>query len=477
MAELAPGGLRHSGQAEAGRFDGLGQAVESGPEISGRRDGWRHLVIVARRGGSPNLSHPLGTFDLVKVEITGSTTYISGLEIEDSFLARTLADLPEGERGAMVRRIIEIGVRGLATMGTGVALSEVDETVRRSVEAATTRTEKMVVGLLERAAAEMAKTFDPEQRSSLVARSIADLGAWRDEFLGSVDPAIAGSHTSMLLERLDGLLGPRGLLEERLTAALDPHSDESGFARLLDLVDRRFAEVRELMAETRGRQEEASRGTMKGFDYEDLLEDRLREACRPLGVIVERTSRDAGAVGTDALVGDFVLAFPNGGRVVVEAKNTRAIGLTGKDGILGELERAMANRQAEMAICFSATDAFPQEVGTFGVYGNRILAVEDGIDGTMVGLAIRWAAASLESASAKAFEPDAAVIVEKLQRLRHLAQLFTSNKRALTDINGSVDKVKTSLDSMRSDLLALVEEITLELGRGAEATVVPIRSA
>ena len=409
------------------------------------------------------------------VEVAGSTIFIRDLEIEDSFLARTLADTPESERGAMVRRIIEIGVRGLATMGTGVALSDIDETVRRSVEVATTKTETMVIDMLERAAREMTKTFDPEQRSSLVARSIAALSHWRDEFLGSVDPGVAGSHTGVLLERLDALLGPKGFLEERLTAALDPHADDSGLARLLELVDRRFSEMRDLMGESRGRQEEAARGTMKGFDYEDVVEARLRGASRAFGVIVERTSREAGAVGTDAMVGDFVLHFPNG-RVVVEAKNTKSIGLTGKDGILGELDRAMANRQAEIAICLSATDAFPMEVGPFGVYGNRILAVDDG-DGIMVMVAMRWAASLLQAASAQAFDPDPAVIGEKLQRLRHLAQMFTTNKRALTDINGSVDKVKTSLDSMRSDLLAIVDEITLELGRSGEATVVPIRSA
>ncbi len=430
-------------------------------------------MIVARR--STNLSHPPDTFDIVKVETTGNKTLITDLEIEDSFLARTLADLPVEDRADTVRRIIEIGVRTLATMGTGVALSEVDETVRRSVEQATTRTEALVKGMLESAASEFAKTLDPGQRSSLIARSITDLATWRDDFLGLVDPSAAGSHTSELLERLGTLLGPGGLLEQRLTSALDPHGDDSAFAKLLVLVDRRFAEVRDLLAETRGRQEEASRGTVKGFDYEDVIEESLREACRPIGVIVERTSREAGAAGTDALVGDFVLTFPKG-RVVVEAKNKTSIGLTGKEGILAELERAMANREAEIAICLSKTDAFPREVGPFGVYGNRILAVDDG-EGTMTRMALQWAGAVLASSTAPSFEPDPAVIAEKLQRLRHLAQMFTSNKRALTDISGSVDKVKTSLDAMRSDLLAIVDEIGLELGRGSDATVVPIKSA
>ncbi len=411
-----------------------------------------------------------------RVTIEGSRIRIRDLVIDDSALARTLHSLPEEERAEAIGRIIEIGWRGMNTMGTGVALTEVDETVRRSVEAATAEVEATVRSLLEDASDRMAATFDPEQRSSLVAKTMEDLAGWKAEFLGSVDPRLSDSHTGQLLGRLDSLLGPNGALEGRLLAALDPGSEESAFARLLDLVDRRFTEVREILAEGRGRQEEAAKGTAKGFTYEDALEGTLREASKPFGIAVERTSREPGAAGNDSLVGDFVLHYPRG-VVVVEAKNTRAITLTGKDGILAELDRAIANRQAAVGICVSATPAFPGEVGPFGVYGNRILVVDEA-DGLFVRLAMKWAATILEAGADQASEPDAAVIGEKLQRLRHLAQLFTSNKRALTDITGSVDKVKNSMELMRSDLLAIVDDIATELGRSADqARVVSIRTA
>lgn len=411
-----------------------------------------------------------------EVSVSGSKIHIRDLVVDDSALARTLASIPEGERVEAICRIIEVGWRGMNTMGTGVALNEVDETVRRSVETATAEVESTVRTLLEDASRQMAETFDPEQRSSLVARTIDDLSGWKDEFLGSVDPRLSDSHTGLLLGRLDSLLGPNGALEERLLAALDPASEESAFARLLGLVDRRFTEVREILAEGRGRQEEAAKGTSKGLTYEDDLESTLREASRPLGIAVERTSRQPGAAGGDAMVGDFVLHYPHG-LVAVEAKNSASITLTGKDGILAELDRAMANRQATVGICVSATNAFPAEVGSFGVYGNRILVVDEA-DGLFVRLAMKWAAALLDSSLADRFEPDAAVIGEKLQRLRHLAQLFTSNKRALTDINGSVDKVKNSMELMRSDLLAIVDDIAMELGRSADgAEVVSIKTA
>jgi hypothetical protein len=47
-----------------------------------------------------------------------------------------------------------------------------------------------------------------------------------------------------------------------------------------------------------------------------------------------------------AKVGDAALTLPDGTRIAIEAKDSAKVGLTGKDGILEELGRAMANRDA-----------------------------------------------------------------------------------------------------------------------------------
>jgi hypothetical protein len=183
-----------------------------------------------------------------------------------------------------------------------------------------------------------------------------------------------------------------------------------------------------------------------------------------LGALVERTSTLGGSLAGDAIVGDFVVEFPEGERIVVEAKNTRSLSLTGRDGILAQLDRAIDNRDARMAVCVSATDAFPAEVGVFGVYGNRILVVDDG-DGTMLGVALRWG--RLFSAAARTNRPDIDLVAidERLDRIRMLAQRFSTNRRALTDIAGSVEKVRDGLDEMRRELLEFVDDATSEVRR------------
>lgn len=405
--------------------------------------------------------------------IVGDTVTVTHLEVTDALLADLLRRCPQQERDTMLRRIMSVGAGGIATMGVGIDLVEVDSRVHRTVERVTDEAALRVQAMLEEAGRIITSSLDPDQRSSLIARAVADFGGWRDSFLTQVDPESANSHTGKLLARLDCLLGPGGSFEQRLTAALDPTADGTGLARVSELIERRFAELRELVAEDRGRRQEAERGTAKGFEFEDRIEQVLRTIARPLGVVVERTSRAAGTLGGEAIVGDFVMEWPSGGRLVIEAKNSRAISLTGRDGILGQLDRAMDNRDATLALCVSASDAFPREVGPFGVYGNRVLVVDEG-DGTMLGVAIRWVETMMAVTGRENFEIDVSLIDERLQRIRMLTQRFSSSRRALTDIGVSVDKVRDSLDEIRRELLDLVDEAASEIRRSQATHPAPV---
>jgi hypothetical protein len=270
------------------------------------------------------------------------------------------------------------------------------------------------------------------------------------------------------------------MLEARLRGMLDPDADGSALARLSQSIDERFGEMRDLLMQERGKQAESDRGTRKGFDYEDVVEEALRRSVRGSGCVVERTGLVKGDLGSEPLVGDFVLVLASGRRLVIEAKNTARITLTGKDGILEELDRAMANRSADFGICVSARDAFPKEVGPLGMYGERILIVDEG-DGTMLGVALRLAETMMDKNTDRhTTDIDRGFVQDRILRLRQLAQLFTNNRRSLTDIKTSVDNVHGSLEQIRAELLFLVDEISHELDRSSTdespAAVVQLRS-
>jgi hypothetical protein len=408
-----------------------------------------------------------------EIGVNGDVVTITGLEIEDASLARLVAREPEGQRADLIRRVIETGTRGVLSMGIGIDLGEIDRRVRHTVVGSMAEAEAAVQRLFTEARQAIESTFDPDQRQSAMAKTLAEFTAWREGFLDQIDPARAEGHGGRLIERLTELLGPAGPLEQRLADALDPQSGTSALGALAVSIDRRFTELRDLMVEDRGRRQEAERGTRKGFDFEDELETELRRACRPLGAVVERTSHASGLTSTDSMVGDFVIGLPNGRRVVLEAKHAGSITLTGTDGILAELDRAMANRGADVAICVSKVEAFPQEVGPFGVYGNRILVVDDG-EGTMLAVALRWATLVASGDSGPQGAIDMVLVADRLDRIRQLAQLFKANRRALTGVTGSIEQVRSSLDSMRTDLLELLEDVDRALRGGTTGTVVPI---
>jgi hypothetical protein len=305
--------------------------------------------------------------------------------------------------------------------------------------------------------------LDPEIRSSLTSRAFAELEQVHATALARLDPDRNDSHSARLVAAISEMLGPGGLLATRLEEALDSAEADSGLGRIIETVERRFQEMRDLVVGAQERDIEARRGTAKGRAFEDVVEQMLRNEARSLGgCIVERTSSTPGTLGVQSKVGDFVVRLENGRNVAVEAKHAGRVTLSGPGGILAELDQAMHNRNADWAICISHDEAFPAEVGSFNVYGNRILVVDPG-DGTLTGVALRWAAAAAGAQDAQIDQIDAPRILERLERMRDLTKHFSRSKRALTTAQGGLDSIREDLDSMRIALMDLTDDIAREL--------------
>ncbi len=399
------------------------------------------------------------------VFVDTATVFIESLTVEDA----TLADLVRrsDDPVALVERILAVGTRGVVSMGSTLDLSDVEARLRRTAQEASAASEARVAEMLASARTEITRLLDPSAKDSFTSTTIQEFAAWRDGLFERFDPERQSSHTGRTIAAVAGLLGPGGALETRLSEALDPSHADSGMARIAELLERRIAEIRELVAEERGRSAEAERGTMKGFEYEDEIEDALRACARQMGATVERTSTASGDI--DRSVGDYVVEFAGRIRVVVEAKSKRTLSLTGSSGILAELDLAMANRDATVAICVSRyPEAFPNEVGPINVYGRRVLVSDPG-DGTMLWVALRWARQLADLSSPNVAEFDSEAVKDGLQRLSQLAERFRSNRSHLTQIKTSVVAVHESLGDMRRDLLDLADDLAAEIFK-AEST-------
>ena len=406
------------------------------------------------------------------VAIEAGDLVIEHLVVVDREVLALVEAAPEDDRADIVRRALSVGARGLMTMGLGVDVTAVDTRVRQTLVSVADEAERRIGSLLATAHEALAGQFDPEQRSSLLGRALADFSAWREDLLGRLDPGAEGSHTTTFLARLAELVGRGGDLELRLAEALDPEADGSALNRMAAVIDGRFAELRDLIVHqqgvTEGRAAEAERGTAQGVEFEDRVEMWVRAwAARVGGCVVERTGRTPGNLGSGATVGDLVVTLPDGHRIVVEAKYQATIGLGGKDGILKELERARDNRRADAAVCISGREAFPSEVGPFGVYGTSILAVDD--DGTLTAVALRWAQAAIAATTAgKADTFDAGAIAAEVVAIRRLTEQLRSARATLTNVRKSVDGLSDTLGELRSDLLDRATAIERAAGDRAD---------
>jgi hypothetical protein len=405
--------------------------------------------------------HTLPTQHDIRIE--DGRALVEHLVVTDPEAIRLLGTASPEDRAELLQRIISVGARGITTMGVGIDVDSIDARVRSVVEGATEEAERTVAEILERGRRSIGEQFDPEHRSSILARALDDFTTWRDEFLATLDPAIDGSVATALVQRLHGLVGPEGALERRLAEALDPDADDSAFGRLATAMASGFDEIRRDIARGQGasdaREQEAERGTAHGLEYEDVVETHLRAwaATRP-GTLVERTTTSAGDLDASSRVGDFVITLADGHRIAIEAKRHARIALGGSDGILGELDRAMSNRRADAAVCIAGRDAYPMEVGRFNVYGDRILVVDEG-DGLMTAVALQWTAAALTSRGRGGAGLDTGAVSDRIDRIRTAADRLSGARSSVTKMRTSLDNLYGLLGELRGDILEQAEDL------------------
>ncbi|MEX2423918.1 MAG: hypothetical protein WD990_08065, partial [Acidimicrobiia bacterium] len=239
----------------------------------------------------------------VTVDLSDDAVRLDAFEIEDATVRAVLARVPADARAETVRRMLGIGARSILETSVGVDLAAIDERVLLAIEQSTQAAEVTVRELMSEAERSIRSNLDPDTRTSVMARALSEFTGVQASIASAVDPARADSHVAGLLRSLTDMLGPGGELESRLRAAFDPATEDSGLASFRRDVDQRFTELRELLAEQRGRRDEAAIGTRKGFKFEDIVEERLRLLARSRGAVVTRTSNLPGSI-SECLVGD-----------------------------------------------------------------------------------------------------------------------------------------------------------------------------
>lgn len=411
------------------------------------------------------------------VTVSGDRIRIEHLELVEPSLAAFVGDHEPAERPTLVERALRIGLMTICS--SGVSMSA--DVVRQEFERMTDR--------LEQTHAHATAALEQLLRANF-ADGDGRLPRTLEAFLGD------GGKLRRLTEELfdpnrrEGAMGQlRDLLGRyfdgdgsQLAQLLDPTREGSPLHQFRNEMTTQFDGLRERIAamESAGkaRAEERSRGTAKGTDFEDALEERLAAFARGAGDYLERTGGEAG----DALrskKGDFVLTIDPSRtrgadlRVVIEAKDRSM----SRRAMTAELSDARQNRAAAVAMVVFSPQAAPSGIAPFAMVGTDVFAVFDpeADDDVALEAAVRLARTlALVSLREAAGQVDVPVIQEALDDIGQQLAMVQGMKTKLTSIGSASQDVSAALDLLRAGVLRSVRAVEEQLKVAEVADAAPL---
>ncbi len=415
-------------------------------------------------GGRP--SRPSDPGGSGSVAIDGDRIIIERVALADPGLAAFVADRPPEDRPELVSRALRVGLLALQDASASIDV----EAVQREFEKLVTQLELAN----ERAATAVEQTLrlnfaDEDGRlPRTLERFLGDRGQLQRFVSDLFDETRRDSAVGRLRAQLGEYFDGDG---SKLAQLLDPTRLGSPLYQFRDEVARGFKEIGEKLVEIQAsadaRARERAKGTAKGGDFEDLLEEMLGELARGAGDLLDRTSDEAGDT-LRSRKGDFVLTLNDGVargadlRVVVEAKD-RAMSAR---AVREELREAKENRSAAVALIVFTPDHAPTGVAPFDIRAGDVYCVIDPEtpDTATLEAAVRLARLlAIATLDDREVEIDAVAVAAALDGIREQLEAIKALKGQLTSIGNATKAVWGGLDTLRSGVLARVAEAEAQL--------------
>jgi hypothetical protein len=414
------------------------------------------------------------------VSVTPQRIVVEHLTLDDPQLADFVERTAECDRATTVERALRIGL--LTLCNAGVSMSA--DVVKAEFERLYDRIEARETKAAETLAATLRDHFaDGDGRlPQTLERFLGDQGSLRRLTHDLFDETKRESALGRLNELLGRYFDGDG---SRLATLLDPTRSGSPLHQFRTEVSDEFRRLSERIAEleagSRARAEERAKGTAKGVDFEDALEEALGALARGAGDLVDRTGTEAG----DALrskKGDFVVGIDPSRtrgvdlRIVVEAKD-RTVSMR---RFAAELAESRENRRAAVALAVFTPVSAPSGVAPLTVIGSDVYCVFDpeADDAVALEAAFRLARAlallTLRDASVSL---DVPAVQGALDEIRRMVGEVQGAKVRLTGIATAAGEVSRVLDSMRAGVIRAVTDIETQLSVIDDGSPVEAQSA
>jgi hypothetical protein len=401
-----------------------------------------------------------------RITVFGDSITIDGLTLTDASLAAFIGEAAEEERARLAERALRIGLLTLANAGVSMSA----DVVKAEFERLYDRMEETQKRAAEALATALRENFaDTDGRlPRTLERFLGDDGQLRRLTRDLFDENSRESALGRLNELMGKYFDGDG---SRLAQLLDPTRQGSPLHQFRGEVSDEFRRLSERIAALeeakKARAEERAKGTAKGADFEEALEQRLGEMARGLGDLVELT----GTGGGDAMTskkGDLVITIDPTRtrgttlRIVVEAKD-RAMPLS---RMTHELAQGRVNRSAVVALAVFTPHTAPTSISPFAMVGPDVYATYDPETDDAVALEAAYRTARILALLTLRDAPvqlDAEAVNRSLEELTRQVDVVRSLKTKLTHIGSTATDVSDALDMLRMGVLRSVKELEAQL--------------
>jgi hypothetical protein len=388
----------------------------------------------------------------MEIDTEANQLTIQNLTVRDQGVVEYFDGYETDEQEDAFETVIRVGV---ATLELSETTKDVEH-VRKEFESMQSEFESEIEDVRE----ELQQKFGDEGKvSRILNEHLGDEG----KLSGHIEEAFG--EDGPFKNRLDKELGEDG---ERIRVALDPDTEGTPTYRLKQTFKDEIDKIREQLAEQKGAEEVREETPLKGYDFEETVEVVLRDVVSQTSNRVEDTSEKQGAKG-DSKKGDFVVTLDETDqRIAVEAKNGKFIGT-----VKSEMEEAIENRDADYGIFVaSSIEYLPRtRLGWFSEVDQDFVVValsdvdEEEIEPRFLKFAYHWARTKTILSYVEINDDiDSERVKAELDGIKEAIDRFSTIRTKCTDLEKSVDDIRTQLTEIEDDVTSNITRLEAELG-------------
>ncbi len=398
----------------------------------------------------------MATVENISIDSNANSVVLNEITIQDAELVSYLSEFDQGEQEEAVKRALRIGASAMELVGTS---KEAEVVENRFSEM-----EREFEDELDELRDELDDRFseDGGEVPRILEQHFGDDGHLKEHLND-----IFGSD-GQFAERLEDELGEDG---EKIQEALDPGREGTPTNRLQNRIVEEIEEMKQRFDQQEGKDEIREKTTLKGFDFEDQVEEMLSELVHQTPNQFQNTSEQSGELGTSKK-GDFVISLNDTNqRIVVEAKNGSFNGT-----VDAEMTEAIENRDADYGILVaSSVEYLPRtQVGWFSEIDQDYLVValsdqgEEEIESRFFKFAFHWARTrTMLSAVDVGDDIDPEVIKGELDGIEDAIDNFSKVRSNCTSLKGTVDDIRNTLNEIEADVTSRIGRLEQELGNSS----------